>query len=82
VKESQKCLRPRARKVCSCCNSGAVGDEVHLVFECAALAPLRQRCTDLFTDNTTNMRSFFAQHDYLRVFHYVIDCLKLHENLT
>ena len=25
-------------RVCSCCNSGAIGDEMHLVFECAALA--------------------------------------------
>ena len=31
----------RAQRVCLSCNSGAVGDERHLVFDCAALAFLR-----------------------------------------
>ena len=65
----------RAQRICTCCNSGAVGDEMHLVFECVALAPLRQRYATLFTGLTDTMRSFFAQHDHLGVFHYVIDCL-------
>ncbi|DBB06400.1 TPA: hypothetical protein ACH3X1_011961 [Trebouxia sp. C0004] len=33
----------RAHRVCLACNSGAVGDEMHLVFECTALASLRSR---------------------------------------
>ena len=51
------------------------GDEKHLVFECPALASLRQRHAGLFTSQTDTMRSFFAQQDHLGVFHYVIDCV-------
>ena len=50
---------------------------MHLVFECACLAALRATYADLFTTTTTTMRSFFAQSDHLRVFHYVIDCLNM-----
>ena len=57
------------------CNSGAIGDEKHMVFECTALAPLRQQYADLFTPRTETMRSFFAQQDHLGVLNYVIDCL-------
>ena len=31
----------RANRVCLACNSGAIGDEKHMIFECTALAPLR-----------------------------------------
>ncbi len=65
----------RAQRVCLACNSGAVGDEMHLVFECTALAFLRSRYASLFTGSTDTMRSFFAQPDHMGVFHYVIDCL-------
>ncbi len=51
------------------------GDEMHLVFECAALASLRSRYASLFTGSTDTMRSFFAQPDHVGVFHYVVDCL-------
>ena len=64
-----------ANRVCLACNSGAVGDDVHMVFECTALAPLRQQHADLFTPHTDTMRSFFAQQDHLGVLKYVIDCL-------
>ena len=62
----------RANRVCLACNSGAIGDEKHMIFECAALAPLRQQHTDLFTPRTNTMRSFFAQQDHLGVLNYVI----------
>ena len=65
----------RANRVCLACNSGAIGDEKHMIFECTALAPLRQRHADLFTPATDTMRSFFAQPDHLGVLNYVIDCL-------
>ena len=57
------------------CNSGAIGDEKHMIFECAAIAPLWQQHADLFTPRTDTMRSFFAQQDHLGVLNYVIDCL-------
>ena len=65
----------RADRVCLACNSGGVGDEKHMIFECAALAPLRQQHADLFTPRTGTMRSFFAQQNHLGVLNYVIDCL-------
>ena len=65
----------RAHRVCLACNSGAVGDEKHLVFECAALASLRSRYASMFTGSTDTMRSFFAQPDHIGVFHYEVDCL-------
>ena len=64
----------RAQRVCTCCSSGAVGDEMHLVFECATLAPVWQRYPSLFTSDTGTIRSFSAQQDQLGVFYYVIDC--------
>ena len=65
----------RANRVCLACNSGAIGDEKHMIFECAAIAPLRQQHADLFTPRTDTMRSFFAQQDHLGFLNYVIDCL-------
>ena len=48
----------RADRVCLACNGGGVGDEKHMIFECTALAPLRQLHADLFTPRTGTMRSF------------------------
>ena len=53
----------RANRVCLACNSGAIGDEKHLIFECTALAPLRQQHADLVTPGTDTRRSFFAPQD-------------------
>ena len=61
--------------MCLSCNSGAVGDEKHLVFECAALAALLSQYANLFTSCTDTVRSIFAQPDHMGVFHYVVDCL-------
>ena len=69
------CHVDRAHRFCLACNSGAVGDERHMIFECAALAALRQQHADLFTSCTVTMRSFFGQQDHLGVLNYVIDCL-------
>ncbi|DBB01575.1 TPA: hypothetical protein ACH3X1_000223 [Trebouxia sp. C0004] len=66
---------PRAHRVCLACNSDAVGDEMHLVFECTPLTSLQSRYASLFTGSTDTMRSFFAQPDHMGVFHYVLNCL-------
>ena len=65
----------RADRVCLACNSGADGDEKNMIFECTALAPLRQQHGDLFTPCTVTMRSCLAQQNHLGVLNYVIDCL-------
>ena len=65
----------RANTVCLSCNSGVIGDEKHMVFECTALSPLRQQHAGLCTPRTGTMRSFFAQQDHVGVLNYVTDCL-------
>ena len=60
------------------CNGGAVGDEKHMIFECTALAPLRQQHADLVTPRTVTMRSggsFFAEQNHLWILNCLIDCL-------
>ena len=64
----------RADRVCSHCDSDSIADELHLVFECDALQPFRQRYAALFTPETDTMRSFFGQRDHMQVFKFV-DCL-------
>ena len=49
----------RAQRVCLFCNSGALGDERHLIFECAALTSLWSRYANLFTGSTDTTRSLF-----------------------
>ena len=66
---------PRAHRVCLACNTGAVGDERDMTFDCAALTFLRQRHAEHLTPSTGTMRSFSAQQDHLGVVNYVIDCL-------
>ena len=56
----------RAQRVCLFCNSGAVGEERHLILDCVALAPVRSQHAGLFIGSTNTMRSFFAQPDLLR----------------
>ena len=65
----------KANRLCLACNRGAIGDEMHMVFKCCALAPLRQQHADLCTSRTDTMRSFFAQQEHLGVLNYNIDCL-------
>ena len=61
-----------ANRVCLACNSGAVGDEKHTIFECTALAPLRQQHANLFAPRTDSTRFFFAQQDHLGFLNYVV----------
>ena len=62
----------RAHRVRLACNSGAVGDEMYMIFECTALACLRSRYA-----STDTMKSFFAQPDRIGGFLYVVDCLDI-----
>ena len=48
----------RADRVCLACNSGAIGNEMQMVFECTTLAPLRQQHADLFAPRTDTMLLF------------------------
>ena len=66
---------PRSDRVCSHCGGASVADELHMVFECPALALIRQNYAELFTPATDNMRSFFAQDAHMQVFKFILDCL-------
>ena len=65
----------RAQRLCLACNSGAVGEEKHLVFACTALASLRSWSAGLFMYSTDTMSLFCAQPDHTGVSYYVVDCL-------
>lgn len=67
----------RAHRVCLGCNTGAVGIDKHLVFECVALASLRSQYAGLFTYSADTMRSVCAQPDHIEVFYSVVDCLDI-----
>ena len=51
----------RANRACLACNSGAIGNERHMIFECTSLAPVRQQHADLFTPHTDTMRSLLSR---------------------
>ena len=50
-------------------------DERHLVFECAALQPIRNKYADLFRVASLTMRQFMWQPALLRVALFVVECL-------
>ena len=45
----------------------SIADELHMVYECPALQPLRQRYAPLFPTQTDSMRCFFAQNDHMQI---------------
>ena len=50
----------RACRLCTFCGAGTVGDDKHLVFECAQLPPLQAKHADLFNDKDHTMHFFFC----------------------
>ena len=69
----------RADRVCPHCDGVSIADELHLVFECPALASVRQQYAQLFTADTDSMRSFFGQNAHMQVFQFILDCLDVFE---
>jgi len=66
----------RMQRVCNKCRSGIVGDEQHMVFECAHLQELRHQFQHLFTPHMT-MKEFFAQADRHAVVRFIHHALLL-----
>ena len=56
---------PRHQRVCQLCGTG-LGDEMHLVFECAAMTDLRGQFPDIFQPHQT-MQQFMWQPNLLQV---------------
>ena len=54
-----------------------VGDERHLVFDCPAMQPVRDKYPALFLPAILTMQQFLWQLDIMGVAHYVMDCFDL-----
>ena len=67
---------PRHQRVCDRCNSGAVGDERHLLLECTALHGLRQQYARLILDSRNAMRLLMWHKDQVLVNKYILACLR------
>ena len=52
----------------------ALGDERHMVFECPAMQPVRDRFPGLFAANIDTMQRFMWQPDLRGVAHFVLAC--------
>ena len=71
---------PRERRFCTLCRQG-VGDELHLVFECAALQDLRAQMPGIFLGVTT-MRGFMQQRDIRSVATFISTAVKRVQDMT
>ena len=58
----------RSQRLCTACHTAQIGDERHLVLACPALQHVRQRYSQLFTDDDATMISFFWQKNMRDVF--------------
>ena len=68
----------RDDRVCPHCFGGAVGDELHMTFECAYIQPLREQYGHLFaTDVHHGMREFCSQSDKVAVVNFTLQALSL-----
>ena len=61
--------------MCHVCHATLIGDEYHLVFECAALSALRASYSRLSRPDIRTMQQFVWQKDFLGVMPYVKDAL-------
>lgn len=66
---------PRQNRVCTCCNTGALGDKLFLVLERPALAGFCEEYAALVPSDITTMHGFFSQQDHMGVFKYMMQCL-------
>lgn len=67
----------RLQRVCSRCDTGALDDERHMVFECPSFEHLRSQYRQLFGQEVAfDMRLFFAHKDQHAVVRFVLACLE------
>ncbi len=67
---------PRQQRTCEFCDSGAVGDDQHLLMECAATDGARAAFPALFTQQPQpSMQQFLWQRDRMTVAKFVLMCL-------
>ena len=66
---------PRASRVCNMCNTGALGDERHVLLECPALADLSLQFSSLLLSCSTVMWRRLWAKDPHEVCRCIIACL-------
>ena len=65
---------PRSQRVCPACNTSAVCDELHLIFECPSLGPIREKYNHLFSGNITTVKQFVWQDNVVQVMLFLREC--------
>ena len=75
VEEGRHCNLLRASRDCNLCNTGALGDERHMLLECPALADLRLQFPSLLLSCSSVMRRLLWAKDQHEVCRYIIACL-------
>ena len=71
VEEGRHFTLPRASRVCNLCNTGALGDERHMLLECPALAGLRLQFSSLLLPCSSVMRRLLWAKDQHEVCRYI-----------
>ena len=65
---------PRLQRLCPRCDMHIVGDERHVIFECAALQPVRDKFPELFGDTILTMKDFMWQENTVLVGKFIMQC--------
>ena len=63
----------RHRRLCQQCDAAQLGDERHLVFECAAFQHIRDEFSELFWEGQS-MLEFVNQIDQRAVLDFIVSC--------
>jgi hypothetical protein len=72
----QKPPLPRQQRTCQFCDAGSIGDEQHLLLECAATHQVRIKFPALFMQQPApSMKQFMWQRDRMAVAKYILACL-------
>ena len=65
----------REQRSCPVCASDTAEDEHHLVFDCPAYCPLRDRFTAIFWGPAPTLSSFFTLHDHRVIAKVLHECV-------
>ena len=71
---------PRAQRVCTLCDTGSVGDERHLLFECPTLSGVRANFSALLARSNQCMRHMLWDKDQMMVHRYLKACMTFSEH--
>ena len=74
------CHISSAHRVCTLCQTGNLGDEQHLVFQCSALQGIRDRYNGLFGDHAATMVHPMWQHGTRAVAKFIEECMDAHDD--